>query len=63
MFKEEGLSGLCRGVIKEFRVQLWSDNQWATEAEESPLLRFSTGKRLVKDIAEKLSLRRVVTKE
>jgi hypothetical protein len=32
------------------RVQLWSVNQRATEAEESPLLRFVTKKRLVKTL-------------
>jgi hypothetical protein len=32
----------------QLRVQLWSVNQRATAAEESPLLRFVTGKRLVK---------------
>jgi hypothetical protein len=32
----------------QLRVQLWNVNQRATEAEESPLLRFVTRKRLVK---------------
>jgi hypothetical protein len=32
----------------QLRVQLWSDNQWAAEAEESPLPKFVTRKRLVK---------------
>jgi hypothetical protein len=42
------------GVLKtidaagQLRVQLWSVNQRATEAEESSLLRFVTRKRLVK---------------
>jgi hypothetical protein len=42
-----------RGVqrsTKQLRVQLWSVNQRATEAEESPLLRFVTRKRLVKTL-------------
>jgi hypothetical protein len=34
----------------ELRVQLWSVNQRATEAEESPLLRFVTRKRLAKTL-------------
>jgi hypothetical protein len=34
----------------QLRVQLWSVNQWATEAEESPLLRLATRKRLVKTL-------------
>jgi hypothetical protein len=32
------------------RVQLWNVNKRATEAEESPLLRFVTRKRLVKTL-------------
>jgi hypothetical protein len=35
------------GSSVELRVQLWSVNQQATEAEESPLLRFVTRKRLM----------------
>jgi hypothetical protein len=31
-------------------VQLWSVNQWPTEMEESPLLRFITRKHLVKTL-------------
>jgi hypothetical protein len=49
------LRGSCRGVILkttgarvELSAQLWSANQWATEGEESPLLRFLTRKCLVK---------------
>jgi hypothetical protein len=34
----------------ELRVQLWNVNQRATEAEDSPLLRFVTRKRLVKTL-------------
>jgi hypothetical protein len=34
----------------ELRVHLWNVNQQATEAEESPLLRFVTRKRLVKTL-------------
>jgi hypothetical protein len=51
------LRGPCRGdklkaigAIKKLRVQLLNVNQWATEAEESPLLRFVTRKRLVKTL-------------
>jgi hypothetical protein len=47
----------CREVILktvgarvELTVQLWSVDQRATEAEESPLLRFVTKKRLVKTL-------------
>jgi hypothetical protein len=36
--------------VVELRVQPWSVNQRATEAEESPLLRFATRKRLVKTL-------------
>jgi hypothetical protein len=36
------------GATREMRVQLWSVNQRATEAEESPWLRFVARKRLVK---------------
>jgi hypothetical protein len=36
----------CSAV--QLRVQLWSVNQRATEAEESPLLKFVTKKHLVK---------------
>jgi hypothetical protein len=49
------LSGPCRGFIlktidgiRQLSVQLRSVNQRATEAEECPLLRFVTRKRLVK---------------
>jgi hypothetical protein len=31
------------GVIVELRVQLWNVNQWAAEAEESPLIRIVPG--------------------
>jgi hypothetical protein len=51
------LRGPCQGVILktvgatvQWRVQLWSVKQRATEAEESPLLRFVTRKRLVKTL-------------
>jgi hypothetical protein len=37
-------------ATKQLRVLLWSVNQRATEAEESPLLRFVTRKRLVKTL-------------
>jgi hypothetical protein len=50
-------SGSCQRVILktvgatvQLRVQLWSVNQQATEAEESPLLRSVTRKRLVKTL-------------
>jgi hypothetical protein len=36
--------------LVEIKVQLWRVNQWATVAEESPLLSFVTRKRLVKTI-------------
>jgi hypothetical protein len=36
------------GSAMQLRVQLWSVKQRATEADESPLLRFVTRKRLVK---------------
>jgi hypothetical protein len=36
------------GSTKQLRVQVWSVNQRATEAEESPSLRFVTRKRLAK---------------
>jgi hypothetical protein len=49
------LRGPCPGVhfkitgaTVQLRVELWYVNQWATEAEESPLLRFVTRKRLLK---------------
>jgi hypothetical protein len=49
--------GSCRGVILktvgatvQLRVQFWSVNQQATEAEESPLLRFVTRKRILKTL-------------
>jgi hypothetical protein len=35
---------------RQLRIQLWNVNQWATEAEETPLLRFVTRKRLVKTL-------------
>jgi hypothetical protein len=38
------------GSTVQLRVQLWSVSHWATEAEESPLLRFVTRKRLVKTL-------------
>jgi hypothetical protein len=38
------------GAKKQLRVQLWSVNQRVTEVEESPLLRFATGKSLVKTL-------------
>jgi hypothetical protein len=38
------------GSTVQLRVQLWSVNQRAAEAEESPLLRFVTRKRLVKTV-------------
>jgi hypothetical protein len=38
------------GARVQLRVELWSINQRATEAEESPLLRFVTRKRLVKTL-------------
>jgi hypothetical protein len=41
---------LITGATVQLRVQLWSVNQRATEAEESPLLRFVTRKRLVKTL-------------
>jgi hypothetical protein len=51
------LRGLCLGVTLktidgtvQLRVQLCSVNQRATEAGESPLLRFVTRKRLVKTL-------------
>jgi hypothetical protein len=34
----------------QLRVQLWSVNQWTTEAKEPPLLRFVTKKRLEKTL-------------
>jgi hypothetical protein len=37
-------------AIVEPRVQLWSVNQWTTEAEESPSLIFVTRKLLVKTL-------------
>jgi hypothetical protein len=40
----------------QLRVQLWSVNQWATEAEESPLLRFATGKRLMKIFHRRIAI-------
>jgi hypothetical protein len=36
------------GATMQLRVQLWIVKQLATEAEESPSLRFVTRKRLVK---------------
>jgi hypothetical protein len=41
-------SALLYSQSVEMKVQLWSVNQRATEADESPLLRFVTRKRLVK---------------
>jgi hypothetical protein len=38
------------GTFVQLSVQLWSVNQRKTEAEESPLLRFVTRKRLVKTL-------------
>jgi hypothetical protein len=38
------------GATVKLRIQLWSVNQRTTEAEESPLLRFFTRKRLVKTL-------------
>jgi hypothetical protein len=51
------LRGPCRGIILktvgatvQLRVQLWSVNQQATEAEVSPLLRLVTRKPIVKTL-------------
>jgi hypothetical protein len=41
---------MTTGATVQLRVQLWSVNQRATEAEESPLLRFVTRKRLMKTL-------------
>jgi hypothetical protein len=45
----------------QLRVQLWSVNQQAMEAEESPLLRFVTKKCVVKTFAEEWQLGKAVT--